>query len=591
MKKNIFNKLKHNFFARTFLGYMVVIAFAFGIILMVTLGAVREFFFDDLETHLTNVGKGLKFKIVDIYESGDYQTLDRMVKSYGADSGIRVTVIKPNGWVAADSMHSPEKMENHGSRPEVIRALQGEIGHETRFSKTMDEKLLYVALPVEKNETVSFVIRLSLSVNQINNLESNLKWKFSLAFLVLFALVLSLAWYFSRTISRPVHEIIHATRELAGGNFNIKIYLESKDELAQMTESFNKMVADQKSIFDRLNENQLELHAIISSIKEGLLVISKPDKIKLCNTSFEEMCRQQNITDKKYWEVFRISNFENFVSIAFETQNSFYEELTWNDKHYLVGFNPMKSGEKLVVIFRDISSFRQLERIKKDFVVNLTHELKTPLTAIKGFMEILEMEEEIKNTQYVEIIKRHTDRMNMIVSDMLTLSELEDKNREIYFENIDLGEIVINILKIYEHRITEKDIRLIVDISAGIPSIMGEKFKIEQMVMNLIDNAVKYTESGEISIGVDSLVEEHKILFQVRNTGSVIPQKSLNRIFERFYVVDKSRSRKLGGTGLGLSIVKHVVMLHNGEISVDSSENAGTVFTVILPISHPKIPV
>jgi two-component system phosphate regulon sensor histidine kinase PhoR len=207
------------------------------------------------------------------------------------------------------------------------------------------------------------------------------------------------------------------------------------------------------------------------------------------------------------------------------------------------------------------------------------------LTAIKGFVETLEEEEDIKNTQYVEIIKRHSDRMNQIVSDMLVLSELEERHREVVFESLDLESTVQNVLKIYREKIREKNVELEVDIEKDLPPLKGEKFKIEQMLINLVDNAMKYTDKGKISIKAQKTEDGKHIEIQVMNTGVPIPDKNLPRLFERFYVVDKSRSRKLGGTGLGLSIVKHVVLLHRGEIFVKSGKRDGTVFTILLPLT------
>jgi two-component system phosphate regulon sensor histidine kinase PhoR len=349
------------------------------------------------------------------------------------------------------------------------------------------------------------------------------------------------------------------------------------------------MVTRQKSLFNELTENRTELQAIISSMKEGLLVITHSGKISLCNESFEEIAGKSNLIDQAYWEVLRIPDFEDFVKKSFEAEESFYEEVELGDKFFMVGFSRMKQGDKVVIIFRDITGFKQLEKVKKDFVINLTHELKTPLTAIKGFMETLEEEENIKNTQYVEIIKRHTDRMNQIVSDLLILSELEENKRDVNFEPLNLENIAENTLTIYREKIRLKKLQLEVDIEKDLPTMKGERFKLEQMFINLLDNALKYTDKGKISVVIHRFDGEDRgsgrIKIQVKNTGVPIPEKSLHRIFERFYVVDKSRSRKLGGTGLGLAIVKHVVLMHNGEISVENRKEEGTVFTILLPVA------
>lgn len=587
MKDGFFTRLRSKFFVRTFLSYMTIILMVFALIFLFSQGTIRNFYIENLKTQLKQVGCALKPKAVELHEAANIRGMDRLAKEVGQEVDIRITVITPAGTVIADSENDPGQMENHGDRPEIIRALQGktEGASATRYSSTMGEQMLYLAMPVEKEGNAQFVIRLSLYLSHIKELIRDLRWKFTALLLVLFFLALFIAWFFSRGISRPIREIAAATREFTSGNFNVRIFLKKKDELTAVAESFNNMVTTQRNLFDKLSQNRAELEAIISSMKEGLIVIDRDGKITLCNESFEEIVCKEKMMGNPYWEVLRIPDFEAYVNKSFQSGESFYEEVELDNKTYLVSFNPMKGGERLVVIFRDISQFKQLEQMKKDFVVNLTHELKTPLTAVKGFVETLEEEENIQNTQYMEIIKRHTDRMNQIVSDLLVLSELEEKKRDVVFEPFDLGEIVNNSLKIYRERIKEKNLELEINIPKDLPKVRGERFKMEQLFINLVDNAVKYTDKGKISITIWE-AEAGKILkIQVRNTGLIIPEKSIPRLFERFYVVDKSRSRKLGGTGLGLSIVKHVVLLHKGEISVESVEGEGTTFTIQLPLN------
>jgi two-component system phosphate regulon sensor histidine kinase PhoR len=591
----IFTKIKGKIFIRTFISYVVIIALVFILIYLFSQNTIRNFYMEELKSQLSQVGYSLKPEVSELYQKGDKKGVDLLVKKLRKQVDIRITVIEPDGTVIADSENNPAEMENHGNRPEIVQALRGKIQEDTRFSSTMREYMLYLAMPVEENGETKLILRVSLFVRQIKQLVNQLKWKITIALLVLFVLALLMAWYFSRGISNPVKEIAAATRKFAAGDFEVKVFPKKKDELGEVALSFNNMVRQQKSLFDKLSENKEELQAIIGSIKEGLLVITPEGRITLCNESFEKIAGKKNTTGSAYWEILRIPDFEHFVKKAMENKESFYEEIELDNQSYMVGFNPMSHGEKVVIIFRDITGFRQLEKMKKDFVVNLTHELKTPLTAIKGFMETLEEEETIKNPQYLEIINRHTERMNQIISDLLVLSDLEDLEegkRPIEFEPINLEKMVTNILKIYKEKIKKKGLDLEVDIQEPLPPFNGEKFKMEQMFVNLVDNAVKYTDKGKIAIIITTPGEKDKskysVEIQVKNTGAPIPAKSLPRLFERFYVVDKSRSRKLGGTGLGLSIVKHVVLLHKGEISADSSPAKGTTFTIRLPLASGK---
>jgi two-component system phosphate regulon sensor histidine kinase PhoR len=238
--------------------------------------------------------------------------------------------------------------------------------------------------------------------------------------------------------------------------------------------------------------------------------------------------------------------------------------------------------EEMVITFHDITNVKNIEKIKRDFVVNVSHELRTPLTAIKGFLETLEDEVEGRPLDYIQTIKRNTDRLIHIVKDLLLLSEVEDKVDVFKKEKFGMAKLVRNIVNIFEPRIKEKGLEIKINIEDKLPRIYGDPFMLEQVLINLLDNAFKYTESGQITIELEQQNRHLTVLIQ--DTGIGIPKEDLPRIFERFYVVDKSRSRSMGGTGLGLSIVKHIVQLHGGSIDVESTAGAGTKFNIRLPL-------
>lgn len=587
-KKLFFSNLTGKFFFRSFISYVLLIALVMISLYLLFQGETHRFFLASLESHLNRVGLAMKDQILLTRETNDKSALQDLIFRMGAETGLRITVIEPDGAVAADSQHLPSKMENHRDRPEVQRALKGFTHPHTRYSSTIHQQMLYLAIPIEKNNQVALVLRLSVYDSAIRSLFSALRNKFLWvsAFVLVFALLC--AWWFSRSIAKPVRDIVRATREFADGNFNTKVYIHANNELAHAGRSFNTMVAAQKNLFDELNDRREELQAIISSMKEGLLVINANGAITLCNHSFETMVNRSQPEGHWYGETFRIPDFDVYIKRAFSQKESFYEEAEFGGKIYLVGFNPMNHAERIVITFRDITAIKHLESMKKDFVVNLTHELKTPLTAIKGFVETLEEEENIENTQYIEIIKRHTDRMNQIVSDMLTLSELEEPRREISFEIVNLNDLIGNILKIFMEKIHQKGLSIRLNIESGLPPVSGEKFKLEQMFVNLVDNAVKYTEEGYIAISMRANNDARQVEIRILNTCPPIPEQCLPRLFERFYVIDKSRSRRVGGTGLGLAIVKHVVLLHKGIISAENVKGEGVMFTIRLPISIPN---
>ncbi len=337
-----------------------------------------------------------------------------------------------------------------------------------------------------------------------------------------------------------------------------------------------------KKIFEKLSHQKELLDNIISSIQEGLLLIDKKGVILLTNDSFRKISESQNIENKHYREVLVGIEFDDLINNVITRKKNLVREILLNNKTFLCSATFLHKNEEVVLLFHDITELKNIEKIKKDFVTNVSHELRTPLTAIKGFAETLEDEVDEKCRHYVDIIKINTDRLVRIVQDLLILSELEEKDTRLELENLNIVELIESVAKLFEEKIMAKKLNLKLNINKNTPTLRADSFKLEQLLINLIDNAVKYTETGEIKISVRQ--KGKYIILEIRDTGIGIPKKYLSRIFERFFVVDKSHSRKLGGTGLGLSIVKHIVQLHNGQINVKSASGAGSKFTVNLPI-------
>jgi len=292
------------------------------------------------------------------------------------------------------------------------------------------------------------------------------------------------------------------------------------------------------------------------------------------------------MTGKYFWEVIRDGRLNEQVSELVEKKKGFTAEIELSEKYYLCTGTYIDKKNKSVLIFHDITRSRKLTQVKKDLIDNISHELRTPLTSIKGYTETMEGATDKEREKYIQIIKRNTERLINMVDDLLSLSELEDKGGKMQIEKVNLEEIMENMRKIFEPAIKEKQLRLNFNIQPDIPEIEADSYKIEQMLINLIDNAIKYTEKGEINILVE-LTTASKVKIEVADTGIGIKKEELNSIFERFYVVNRARSRQYGGTGLGLSIVKHIVMLHKGKIEIDSQFGVGTRLAVILPVQQP----
>ena len=580
--------MKISLFAKIFAGYLLAVIIILAITFPLTFRAIRHHHIDTSTDNLKNLCTTLKLKISPLLESDKIMKLDTLVKELGQQINTRLTIINPEGTVLADSEKNPVLMENHNNRIEITKAIKFGLGTSLRYSASVNEEMLYVAVPIEKDGKVYGVIRASLFLNEINTLLNNLKINIITIAVIIVVILLIGAFLFSRSVSNPLNELAIASRKVAKGDFNTKVFLKSRNEIKELADSFNYMTDQIKTLFSQLSHQKEELNSIISSINEGLCVIDKEGVISVSNESFRKAVQNDSVKGKLYWKVIRKTRFDELMKKVRSEQKSIIEELELNNKIFLCSATFCSNNKDIVVTLHDITKIKNLEKTKKDFVTNVSHELRTPLTAIKGFIETLqESRNDDENKHYLNIINRHTDRVIKIVNDLLLLSKIERTPDSLEWEKVNLNNLLENVLKIFEQSLKEKNLVLKFNADSNLPIIKADPFKLEQVFINLIDNAIKYTERGEIVISLN--YNNETVTIEVQDTGICIPQEHLTRIFERFYVADSSRSRQLGGTGLGLSIVKHIILLHNGKIDVRNIPGKGTNFIVSLPINQPIV--
>jgi len=536
--------------------------------------------------------------LVPSLENPKIDEVQSIVSSLGGKTGVRITIIDDNGVVLGDTDKNPREMENHSERPEIKKAFNNEIGESSRYSSTLQKEMFYVAVPYQqKNGGSLTVIRTSLPLSIIQQtllpLESKVIYM-GIA-LTIFALLLSFA--VSKTTTKSLSGIISISEELAKGNLNVDIPVsESKGEIPKITMALNHMAQKLNEVFIQLSHEKTQLEAVLSAMSEGVMVVSEKGNIIIINDALKKMF---NLMDepfqKPYWEVLRNRDVIKLIDGVLESWKPDNKEVFYlypEERYYLANVIPLKSPEKeIIVVMFDITEFKRLENIKADFIANVSHELRTPLTAIKGYTETLE-EDAFENPQeqkhFLKIIKRHADRLINIVSDLLVLSEVEgrdalsEENDNGDFEDVNIDEVIRSSLEALKSKAIDKELKVSFKPSVNDHIITANRYLLEQMFINLIDNAVKYTpELGEI--GIEITDQNKDLLIEIYDTGIGIPKESLPRIFERFYRVDKTRSRKMGGTGLGLSIVKHIVIIHGGKIDVKSEEGNGSRFCISLP--------
>lgn len=571
------------FFARILAGYLFIVLMLSAASLVAFSDAFRDMYRQTLSENLKGLALSVRESVAPAVERGDAGRLQAAVRELGKDLRTRITVIGQEGRVLADSDEDPGSMENHGNRPEMREALAGRVGRSTRFSSTLGKDALYVAIPMSGTGNPNGALRVSLPVEN-TLVPPILTLRMVNIGLLLSFLALVAAFLISRSVSRPIRDLTSASRRLAAGDFDTRVFLNRKDEFQGLADTFNSMSREIKGAFDRLDRQRSELGSIIDSLKEGLIVINRRGAVVYCNASLKGIVGRESLAEGEfYWEAFSAQpRFMEVIDKARNDRLGPLEEVGIAGKEFLCSATKVRGADEVVLVLHDITSMKELERIKRDLVSSVSHELRTPLTSIKGFAETLEEEVDEKHRHYVEIIRRNTDRLINIVRDLLVLSQLEEAGAGLEIERVDIGKLAGHTARIFESQSSRKGLVLALEIDPGLPAVLADPFKIEQILINLLDNAVKYTDAGEVRLLVGREGDSARI--EVRDTGIGIPEDKLSRVFERFFVVDKSRSRKTGGTGLGLSIVKHMVLLHGGEIDVKSVPGKGSSFIVKLPL-------
>jgi two-component system phosphate regulon sensor histidine kinase PhoR len=576
--------MKRSIFFKVFGGYVVLLLSLAALFLWFSYGTIKKYYLETLVRDLERLGRSLAVE-VSVYLDGDrLPDLGKFLVDEEKKIEVRLTVIAADGTVLADSERNAATMENHRYRPEVFEALEGRTGHALRHSDTINQDMLYVALPLRKSGRVEAALRLSLFVKDIDVLLHAIRRNLAEAGAIILALSLLAAFVFSRNLTRPARELSLAARRVAAGDFDVRVRPRIADEWKDLAQSFNFMTQEIKTLFVGLKQKKEELDNIMAEMEEGLLVLDKTGRIVLSNASARAFMAQPAVDGKFYWEVVRASPFVELVRRVADERKSSLAEVVLDEKNILCRASYLPSEGGVVVTLHDITEMQNLAKIKRDFVLNVSHELRTPLTAIRGYAETLESEVDESNRAYVGIVLKHTDRLIKIVEDLLVLSTLEEEGAPLQVEDVNLGEIVENVIKIFAPRAKQKNLELVATIDERLPAIAADGFRIEQMLVNLVDNAIKYTEKGRVEVVVKR--GEGGVVIEVSDTGIGIPDEDRDRVFERFYVVDKSRSRTLGGTGLGLSIVKHIVSLHGGRIQLRSTPGAGSTFTIVLPLKR-----
>jgi two-component system phosphate regulon sensor histidine kinase PhoR len=557
--------------------------------------AMRHFFLEQTATDLKARAALLEKQITAYLTPLDAAAIDSICKKAGRLSDTRITVILPNGKVIGDSRETPHLMDNHSNRPEISTALGGKAGQSMRFSNTLMQRMLYVAVPIKDQQDVLAVLRTSLPATAVETEIRSIQLKIALSGCIIALLAAGISWVISRRISQPIEHMKKSAEHFATGDLNHRLIPPGTEEMGGLADAMNQMAAQLNERIETIISQRNQLETVLASMLEGVIAIDAEERIISINESAAQLFENEPLDcqGKTIQEIIRSPALQQFIRQALSSKIPSEEDITvfQNEERVIdVKGSPLLDANQhqigTLVVFHDVTQLRRLEDMRRDFVANVSHEIKTPLTAIKGFVETLQqgnVEKTQEKERFLGIIQKHVDRLNAIIEDLLALSriEQEDENKIIQFEPVKIADVFQAAIQLCRPKADEKNIRINLNCEKQATANFDPTL-IEQAVVNLLDNAIKFSEPESL-IQVESHQQDDQIIISVKDQGIGIAQKHLPRLFERFYRIDKARSRDMGGTGLGLSIVKHIAQAHGGQVSAESKLGEGSRFSIHIP--------
>ncbi|WP_274649686.1 two-component system histidine kinase PnpS [Paenibacillus humicola] len=517
---------------------------------------------------------------------------------------MRFTFIRGDGVVLGDSDHDPKTMDNHSQRIEVLDAKQSGVGRAIRHSATLNINLLYVAMLAHPGDPQSDIIRLAVSLKQVDEGIERIWMALIIGLLVLFAAAALISYRIARGLTRPLEEITRVAKRIKNMDYKARVEVQSSDEIGELGLAINAMADGLQVQMSRIHQNESQLASVLDNMIDGIVMIDGSGSVVLLNRFAGEVLgfSSQEVAGRHYGELKQQYELQQLIKDGLERRERLHEELTFYfPEERLLDLNLVPIFEEggefggVLLVLQDVTAIRRLERMRSEFVANVSHELKTPVAAVKGFAETLlggAVDDPETARSFLQIIFDESDRLNRLIGDILELAKIESRRVPMRYSPVELTSFTGKTLELMSAEAARKHIRLSMKVEPGL-FVEADEDRLRQIVMNLLANGISYTpEGGSVTIkaepvpipGAEGTEDYDQIRISISDTGIGIPKKDLPRIFERFYRVDKARSRSSGGTGLGLSIVKHLVELHGGSISVDSTVGIGSTFTIELPV-------
>jgi two-component system phosphate regulon sensor histidine kinase PhoR len=593
--------MKRGLFSRIILMYIIIAPLLLISLELYLSSVIKDGYLSNLKESLTVQAR----LIADEMPPASSGNLDSFCRKYKEKTQVRITIINSSGHVLGDSDEPSERMDNHSDRPEIRDAEISNIGNSIRFSKTIQQDFYYLAIAVNQNTEKRFV-RLSMPLHGLKEAMNSIRIRIIAASLSSLFIAIIIGIFQTRRINKSVGQIVSFTREVKTGNFRKRLLLEEEGELGNLAVNISDMARELNARLQQSEDEKRKMEAILRNMSDGLILTDIKGNIILSNDAVKNIFGITSALEgKTIMETLRKTELMELILKVVDGRIPLSQEL---DLSYpgevclfttAAPFYSYSSREEMtgvIILFHDITRLRKLEEVRKDFVANVSHEIKTPITAIKGFAETL-LEGALYDTEnarkFLETIRNHSERLNSLVSDLLTLSTIELGDIKITKSDVNLDDVIDSVFGMVRERAQRKGLYLKKEVPGDLKEINTDRNRLIQVLLNLVDNGIKYTEKGGITVRARhsnpgapektdgfNLPPENLMEISVEDTGIGIPPKNLSRLGERFYRVDRARSRELGGTGLGLAIVKHLVQLLNGKMKVKSAEGVGTEVSI-----------
>lgn len=569
--------------------FILLIVIGMGILGVYLTRFARDLQLDNLRSHLEKEARIISEASLPAFV-GQGDDLDALAKKIGEEIGTRVTIIARDGTVLGDSQEDPSTMENHSTRPEVKDGLEFGLGESIRYSTTLGEQMMYIAVPIASQGTIVGIARVALSLTAVQGLVNHVTLVISLAMVVTTVLAMVAAGLIALTATRPIREMTEASKRIAAGELGQKIPIRTRDETGQLAQAFNEMSLNLNKLVGDISTEKTKLQTVLANMADGVMMMDVEGKIVLANQASQKFfnLQEKDVMNNPLIEVVHDHEADEILKLCLktsQTQTAQFESAI-SKRFIRVIAVPLveDSLTGALLLFQDLTELRSLHTMRRELIGNISHELRTPIAGIKAMIETLKegaIDDKQAAADFLSRIDGEVDNMTQIVSELTELSRIETGHAGLKIAPLDLNPLVEEVAAQLNPLAQRQQVTITTHFATDLPAVRGDKDRIRQALVNLVHNAIKFSHPGG-SVTMATKASGEFVIVSVSDTGAGIPKEELPHVFERFYKADRARTG--GGTGLGLAIAKHVIQSHGGNIWAQSEQGKGSTFSFSLPI-------